>query len=328
MSQVSFWRRLRQSFGGSAPEPKLHGLHPPADGVRPQLADLIRLRREAKALTRDSRKRQVTSAVGGYASTHRGRGLDFEEVRIYQPGDDIRTMDWRVTARTGEAHTKIFRDERERPTFFCVDQGPSMSFGSRVCFKSVVAARTAAVLAWTAAASGDRIGGVVYSEKKRIELPLKGRSDGALRLCHALSSVHDDADAVSFNQISAFQRLSQLVSTGNLVFVISDFYQLNKASTDVLTRLAQKAEVVLITIFDPLERQLALAGQYPITNGSDFLTLDLTSQAARKSYQEVYESRLAQVRNLSHSSGCSLIELCSQDNLTTVLANGLNTPTS
>jgi len=118
-----------------------------------------------------------------------GRGIDFEETRIYQPGDDIRTMDWRVTARTGKPHTKVYREERERPTFFLVDYNPSMFFGSKVAFKSVIAAKTAAILAWAAAREGNRVGGLVFSGNLLRTTPLKASSHGVLPLLKSLANV-------------------------------------------------------------------------------------------------------------------------------------------
>ena len=116
------------------------------DAIIPSLESLLRLRAEARSLGL-SQRNMAAHQAGGYRSAFRGRGIDFEEVRVYQPGDDIRIMDWRVTARTGEPHTKVYREERERPVLFLVDQGASMMFGTQVAFKSVIAARIAALLA-------------------------------------------------------------------------------------------------------------------------------------------------------------------------------------
>ena len=149
----------------------------PAHGVYAELADLIALRYGARNLQIGKRKRALSVLAGPNKSNFRGRGIDFEEVRGYQPGDDIRTIDWRVTARTGSAHTKLFREERERPVLLVVDQRNSMFFGSQHCFKSVLAAQLASLLAWSALNNGDRVGGLVFNDNQHREFrPRRSRN--------------------------------------------------------------------------------------------------------------------------------------------------------
>ena len=324
MNPASVWKRALNPFAArqSAANARKAGLL--GDGLRPQLADLVALRREAKGLHRQSRKRQMTTSVGGVTSTHRGRGIDFEEVRVYQPGDDIRTMDWRVTARTGEPHTKVFRDERERPVSFCVKQASSMQFGSRVCFKSVVAARAAALLAWTCVEQGDRIGGIVFSDDRRIELPWRTRRDGALSLCHALCSVHDVTSADPPVHGLAVERLSRMTTTGQLVVIVSDFYELDEDYETLLKRIAQRTELVMIMVYDGIEKNLPDTGQYPICSGTDIVTLDLSTKAALDDYRSVYSRRAERALKLCNSMGTTFLELSSQDNLVSTLRDGLN----
>ena len=144
--------------------------HTPARGAYAELNDLIALRFPARQLELGRRNRALSALAGPNKSNFRGRGIDFEEVRSYQPGDDIRTIDWRVTARTGSAHTKLFREERERPVLVVVDQRSSMFFGSSHCFKSVLAAQLASLLAWSALDAGDRVGGLVFNEAGHREI--------------------------------------------------------------------------------------------------------------------------------------------------------------
>src|SRR5215472_11552904 len=154
-------------------------------GVRVQLDELVLLRLRARRLARPAQR------VGGkQAATQlsrlRGRGVDYAESRNYQPGDDIRQMDWRVTARTGRPHTKLFQEERERNVLLVVSHNPSMHFGTRVRFKSVQAARCAALLAWAATMNGDRIGAIGYGPGLNAEVKPGGGSRGALRVLRAL----------------------------------------------------------------------------------------------------------------------------------------------
>jgi uncharacterized protein (DUF58 family) len=158
----------------TAASPKIH--IPADDIVRVNPATLIGLHRAAGSLPLKSSKIQARFS-GNYLATFKGRGMEFDEVRPYQPGDDIRTMDWKVTARTGKPHTKLFREERERPVLLWVDYRKPMFFGTRGSFKSVVAAKTAALLAWSAIQHGDRLGGLIFSEKVHQEIrPHRGKA--------------------------------------------------------------------------------------------------------------------------------------------------------
>ena len=175
-------KRIQQGFIASG-APSLQSSVPPS----PTSAEDLPFHRGIAAVARPGRWTRLLASApgaidsgGGYVSPYRGRGMEFEEVRAYQPGDDIRNMDWRVTARTGRPHTKLFREERERPVLFLVDLGPSMAFGTRVAFKSVVAARAAALLAWAARDNGDRIGGIVFAGKRHRELRPAARERGML----------------------------------------------------------------------------------------------------------------------------------------------------
>lgn len=155
--------------------------------IRPSLDDLIRLSHPAAGL---SLARPTVRALqsGQYLSAFKGRGMEFDETRPYAQGDDVRHLDWRVTARTGKPHTKLFREERERPVLLSVDYRASMRFATRGMFKSVMAARLAALVAWSALRHGDRIGGQIFSEAGRRELRPEHGQRAVLRWLEALVS--------------------------------------------------------------------------------------------------------------------------------------------
>src|SRR4051812_6220907 len=177
-------------------------------GVRVHLDELIALRLRARRLVRPAVR------VGGHqAATHasrfRGRGVDYVESRNYQPGDDIRQMDWRVTARTGRPHTKVFQEEREQSILLLIDANASMRFGTRARFKSVQAARAGALLAWAAVQGGDRVGALGFGPALNAEVKPGGGPRGALRVLRALaewdSITADGGTAVPLSQ--ALQRV-------------------------------------------------------------------------------------------------------------------------
>ena len=233
-------RRIRQTDS--------HAL-PVRGGAYTDIRELIRLRHGSKELDISNANKARNPLSGLLASNFRGRGIDFAEVRTYQPGDDVRTIDWRVTARTGEAHTKLFQEEKERPVLILVDQSQSMFFGSRLAFKSVIAAEVGALLAWTALDRGDRVGGVVFSEQGHREVRPRRSKHSVLRLLHEINDFNQrlsqQAPAAS-NQnylVEALRNLRRVVKHGCAVFIVSDFSTLadngNEEARLHLTQLAR-----------------------------------------------------------------------------------------
>jgi len=171
--------------------------------VATSVEELLGLRLDAHSVMRSSRKRVRQAQVGPSASRSLGRGLDFAESRVYQPGDDVRNMDWNVTARTGQAHTKLFVEEREKPTYLLVDLNPGMWFATRGMFKSMLATRLAVLLAWCAVASNDRVGGIVTAGSWHREIkPLPGRR-GVMALIRNLLEAQRLSTHAAYNSASA-----------------------------------------------------------------------------------------------------------------------------
>ena len=165
-------------------------------GVRTSLETLVGLKGEARGFSFLPRQPITSLLAGRHSSRLRGRGLDFEELRHYQPGDDIRTMDWRATARLRAPHVRVYTEERERPVLLVVDQRMPMFFGSRRAMKSVVAAEIAALGAWRALSSGDRVGGIVFNDHEITDLVPHRSQARLLRLLH---------EVVRFNRMLADQ---------------------------------------------------------------------------------------------------------------------------
>lgn len=229
-----------------------------SEGCRLGLSELLAYRQLRTLRANQLRTVPARGRGGNSLSKLKGRGMEFDEVRHYQSGDDIRAIDWRVTARTGQAHTKLFREEKERPIFFFIDFGPSMLFGSELLFKSVQAAHICAALAWQAAYRGDRIGGLVFNQDRHAETKPQGRDKGVLRFLHQLVEVHQGArpgvELAPF--ASNLKRLRQLVKTGAQVYLISDFHQLDKSMLSDLRAISQHNAMQAILLTDPLELQL------------------------------------------------------------------------
>jgi len=269
----------------------LHDITQPAQGAYTTLADLMALRFPAKQLSITRKSRALSVLAGPNKSNFRARGIDFEEVRNYQPGDDIRTIDWRVTARTGQAHTKLFREERERPVLIVVDQRTGMFFGSSHCFKSVVAAQLAALLAWSALDSGERVGGLVFNEEQHRELrPRRSRKNVLALLSETDRYNHTlplapDHNAMSFADI--LSNLRRIARPGSSVFVISDFTGAEAPQArEHLFQLAQHTEITAVACSDPMEHELPRAGRYAVTDGNSRSELSTADRAVRQRYSQ------------------------------------------
>lgn len=292
----------------------------------PVLDSLIRLRSEAAGLGLSPRNKNLSVQAGGYISPYRGRGMDFEEVRIYQPGDDIRTMDWRVTARTGEPHTKVYREEHERPVLFVVDQGPSMSFGTRVNFKCVVAAKAAALLAWAAMGNNDRVGGVVFCGHTHTELRPTARRRGVLQLCRALCTATPDAhseDAGREPLNIALSRVERITRPGSVLFLLSDFRAADAETERHVMRLSRHCDVVVILIYDPLEADPPEPDRYPITDGRGFFTLDTTTLDIQNAYRERFTEQRDSMRRMCRRYGAHFLSLATHEPVAATLRSGM-----
>jgi uncharacterized protein (DUF58 family) len=251
--------------------------------IRVDTDDLIRLRRCAERL-RPARAMPARSALAGsHRSRFRGRGMEYRESRHYQAGDDIRNMDWRITARAGRAHVKVFDEERERPVIVVVDLGPSMFFASTGALKSVVAARLAALIGWSAIGHGDRIGGLIFNGGHQELQPAGGRR-GQMRLIRALAEAGDphrvlaapnaqqgarpeDGESGGAALTEALIRLRRVARPGSLVFLLSDFYSIDVETERHLTRLARHNDLTVLQIVDRLEVEPPPPGRYRISDG-------------------------------------------------------------
>lgn len=286
---------------------------PPNNGISVSLEELIGLRAQGIRLSLAAGQGRSLLA-GNYRSVFRGRGMDFEEVRTYQPGDDIRRMDWRVTARSNRPHTKLFREERERPVLLCVDSGASMRFGTRVAFKSVQAIRVAALLGWAALENHDRIGSMIFANTTPHESRPAGGKRALLHCLHQLASA-SDSQAASPEDVPFLQtllRLRHLARHGCLVILISDFNGLDADAEQQLAALAQHNEVLAIRIYDPLEAELPPPNQYTFSDGQHIHTLWTADSAARMRYRAEFAAREEHLASLCRNHGIRWFSLSTE----------------
>jgi uncharacterized protein (DUF58 family) len=305
-----------------SPETSSHQQDPDDGVVYISQPSLIALQREASMLR--FRPGRIRSRLSGqYLSTFKGRGMEFDEARPYQPGDDIRNMDWRVTARTNRPHSKVFREERERPVLVWSDFRAPMFFGTRRQFKSVQAARVSALLAWQANRLGDRFGALLFSDKKHLEIrPATGKKT-ILQTLKKLSEFSrngnhgSSVDLTMLNQSGrhALKRLVQVARPGSLIYLVSDFRDLGDELVQVVNRLALHNDVVLVHVFDPLETALPGSGRYRVSDGVDEAELNAGNRGVRDQYAQRFVSLAEQLHDLCNKTGGRFLPVSTDDEL-------------
>ncbi|WP_019674596.1 DUF58 domain-containing protein [Arsukibacterium perlucidum] len=283
-----------------------------ADGSSVGLPELLWYQRHTKVLNLKPTISIQSKLAGTYLARSKGRGMEFDEVRHYQPGDDVRTIDWRVTARSGKVHTKLFREEKERPVFIVTDLTDSMRFGSSLLFKSVQAAHLAAVIAWHVKQHGDKLGGLVFSNQQHRELKPQGRSHGVLRYLQALQQCHHSA-ALS-NGLTLSQALGQqrrLSRPGSLVYILSDFNQLDEQALRHIRAISQHNEVTCCQISDPLELALpqAARGIAAIRNQQQVVSAELADPRLRLRYQQQQQQQQSKLALTLQQVGCKWLDI-------------------
>jgi uncharacterized protein (DUF58 family) len=300
--------------------------HKPGGGAYTDLKALTRLRYAAKEIDLLAISKAVNPLSGLLTSNFHGRGIDFAEVRIYQPGDDVRTIDWRVTARTQKPHTKLFQEEKERPVLLIVDQSSSMFFGSRVTFKSVLAAQSAVLIAWTALDGGDRVGGLVFSEHNHREVRPRRSKHSVLRLVHELDTYNpalgaDTQPATNDYLTGALRSVRRVIKHGGVIFVISDFQQFDSETVLHLRQLARHNDIVGIHISDEMERSLPTPDLYTITDGTDRTRINTADPEHRARYRDDFSLRLDFIRDEFKKINAPFFELQTHEPLIDSIAN-------
>ncbi|MBU2870913.1 DUF58 domain-containing protein [Colwellia sp. E2M01] len=282
------------------------------------LNELRRLKYLAKGFSFNPNQPVNSVLNGKNVSKLRGRGLNFEELRHYHPGDDIRAMDWKVTQRTGKPHIKVFTEERERNVYLAIDQRMTMFFGSSNKMKSVIAAELAALIAWQISDSGDRIGAVIYNDTETKVIPAKRGQQHVVNLLaemlkknHQLSidttATADINDTDSYNKMLA--TLNKVSSHNGLIILIGDGHGFNDKSTTFIKKLRQHNEVIACHIADPLELQLPKMSQMIVSDGKQQIQFSSDKTQVQQKYREEISRQLESYVNAAKKYRIPLIEI-------------------
>ncbi|MFA0087724.1 DUF58 domain-containing protein [Vibrio sp. 10N.261.51.F12] len=282
---------------------------------------------------------------GAHLSAHKGRGMTFSEVRQYQPGDDVRQIDWRVTARTGKVHTKLFSEERERPVVLFLDLTPSLFSGTKLLFKSVQLCHLASLLSWVAVANKDRVGAVIRCPHQLIELRPSASKGAVFQLLNEIVAAHNrqlipgataseqstrpsnvnSTDSLSLDNANpsaattrntgsntAFDALRNLCRKGSEVVLLSDFSTTSEADLDTVKLLSQHNRVRAIQLFDPLEvADVSAKGLQRVQGKFDEITLDMSSAHTKAAIKQAYLDHHDHIEQELASFGIHLSQISS-----------------
>lgn len=288
----------------------------PDPRIRVDVAHLRALEGRAKTLSFLPRQPARSILNGRHASRMRGRGLNFEELRGYLPGDDVRAIDWKVTARTGTPHIRVMTEERDRPALLVVDQRMSMFFGSVLNMKSVTAAEAAALAAYRIFDQGDRVGGIVFGDDEIAEVrPTRSRTSLSRFisvLAAANGKLHADLpprDPLPISQV--LRAVARIAPRDHLIVVLSDFDGLDAETERLISGIARRNDLVLGLVHDPTLQRLPKDLKLIASDGELQAEIRTDGAAERKALQDFVSGRIAQVLDWQRKLNLPLLPLSS-----------------
>lgn len=285
-----------------------------------QLDELIRMRSAARGFSLLPRQPINSLLSGQHASRLRGRGLTFEELRGYRPGDDIRQMDWKATARLRKPQIRIYSEERERPILLVVDQRSTMFFGSRRTTKAVAAVEVAALGAWRGLDVGDRVGAILFDDEETIEIRPRRSRDSVLRICHEMVRMNNQLSAEktfahSGNRLNdALRRAVQVANHDYLVVLITDYHGDDAETRALATRLVSHNDVLAVLVYDPLGIRLPQAGGLMATDGHGQLSIP-TGERFGTLFESEFQKRCDQLRDRLRTIRIPILPICTHESV-------------
>ncbi|RSL14611.1 uncharacterized protein DUF58 [Edaphobacter aggregans] len=290
-------------------------------GAYAELDSLVALQFKAGGFTL-THNQPVHSLLFGRRTSHvRGRGLDFEELRGYVAGDDVRSIDWRVTARMQKPYVRVYSEERDRPTMLVVDQRINMFFGSKISMKSVVAAEVSALAAWRVFHQGDRVGAFVFNDEVTEEVRMRRSRATVLRILDRISNQNHLLRSDSSSQPLP-QRLNEVLESvarvchhDALILIASDFDGADEETRDLLLHLSGSNDIICCLTYDPLAVRLPPADQLVVSNGELQVELQLGQEKVRKSILEASDKRMTTILSWQHELGVPVLPLSTAEDV-------------
>ncbi|AJC48522.1 DUF58 domain-containing protein [Allofrancisella guangzhouensis] len=293
-------------------------------GIKPEISELLNYRYQAKALKLFANQRVNNINAGSSLSKAKGRGMDFDEVRHYQAGDDIRLMHWSLTARLGKPYTKVYHEEKERTVYFVLDQRSTMKFGTRECFKSVKATNTLALMSFGALEAHEKVGGVVFDDNGYNFYPAKQNKTSLVKMFNFIISEEIEYQTKSEGGLATVLKfLYSKIRSNSIVILISDFTDFNSDAQQYLKFLARKNQIINIFTYDPIEKALPTLGLYYFSNGKEKIVLDAANKKQNQIYQDIYSTRYTAIKGFSHKHKIGFIEIATNDDLVKTINHGI-----
>ncbi len=255
--------------------------------IQLKLVDLISLKNRTGFWDTSTNKKNTYIGFGDNKSIFKSRGLNFQEVRQYQPGDDIRQIDWRVTAKYGKPFTKLYSEDKEKEVYILCDMRPSMQFASHGHFKSVIAGRLAAFIGFLAEKKNDALAYQILSKNLITSLGIMPSKDSMPHFLNQLVEEHSSESKISFNQI--IPHMEQNIRSGSLIFILSDFHDINEENLKFLGEISRQNTVNCIHIYDKMEMDLP-KGILPFSDGNQEVLIDTQSNTFQKSFHESWQT--------------------------------------
>lgn len=315
------WSRLKR---------RRHDSRQPA-GVYADLEQLIQIQFRARDFSFLPQQPVNSVLSGRYASRLRGRGLDFEELRVYQNGDDIRTLDWHVTARTRTPHVRVYSEEKDRAVLLVVDQRLNMFFGTRNRLKSVTAVELAALGAWRAIDVGDRIGLVAFNDQGMSEVRPQRSQKTVMAVLHRLIEMNHALRADSPVEPSgpmlnhALEKAQRLAPHDVLVVIISDFFGVDDHSEGLIARLAAHNDVLGLLVHDPIRLEPP-SERLRVSDGKDQIELDFNDSRLRQALVEDYQQEQHDIAHFLRRLSAPLLMVSNQGDLVDQVRRLLGVP--
>ena len=292
----------------------------------PDFKELLQLAGRAPRPNLGTRQKTMAAAAGNYASPFRGQGLEFHEVREYRAGDDVRNIDWRVTARMNRPFMKVFTEERERTILLCINAGAAMRFGTRGTFKSIQAERAAALLGWMAQASNDRVGALIFGDVPdgmQFIAPARSRSP-LWRTLKTLCRRTPPKNPKPVTLEEALTTLERTAPTGALIFIISDFQPVTDSLEKILANLRRRCDIIMIGVTDPADRDLpAMEAVWFSDTGGKRILAGTGSKKGRESYARQWRENRTKLEDIAARQRISIIDIHTNADVYTELVQGL-----
>ncbi len=293
-------------------------------GIKPDIKEILSYRYRAKALKFFANQKVNNVNAGNKASKAKGRGIDFDEVRHYQVGDDIRLMHWSLTARLGKPFTKVYHEERERTMYFVVDQSAKMRFGTRECFKSVKMANATSLLGFGALEAHEKVGGVIFGDDGYNYYPAKQDKSALVKMLHHVTTDETKPQiATNKGLADVLKFLYTKVHSNSVIFVLGDFDGFNEQAQQYLKLLANKNKIINVFSYDPIEKELPAKDVYYFSNGYENIILDAANAKQSQVYHDIYNTRHSAIKDFSRQYQMTFFEIATNDDLVKTINYGV-----